>query len=482
MLWKVLLFTLGGIEDVFTEKNKQRLLYNLPLITENPSAIINSMSPSNLPSNPFDIGNDMQSMSQHKKKKSGLIKQARGFENENDISMNRSSSLASTSTSASTSNDNNSNNDRDDSAFNDYIDNENENDAEIENDNKSIDIEIIKDPVPFLIDPELSERDKNENDDDDYGKDSCSSSSSTSTSSSEEGTLEQNESDGSSTKASSLYYSDSIYDRLRSSNFKDSDPENELNLSSFNEHTSRALPWKPKVRLSEIQDFLNQERKKFLGYDGFDNDIITLVGLPTPIHESVRILKEHLYTSLADEQIKADNELNRKLTSCSALPQDFNKPTENSNPVEKLYSSLFNNLPQYLICLLKILLTSVPQTRPKTESLQIMSDLFPEDLTCSHFHTVKLGIDTNRHKEILIKAISAILLLMLKHFKVNHIYQFEFMSQHLLFANCVPLILKFFNLNISNFVLAKHRFISSYSSLILFDKLLNLNNFLATIN
>ena len=85
-----------------------------------------------------------------------------------------------------------------------------------------------------------------------------------------------------------------------------------------------------------------------------------------------------------------------------------------------------------------------------------MSDLFPEDLSGSHFLTIKLGIDTNRHKEILIKAISAILLLLLKHFKVNHIYKFEFMSQHLLFANCVPLILKFFNLNVANFIQSKN--------------------------
>jgi hypothetical protein len=27
-----------------------------------------------------------------------------------------------------------------------------------------------------------------------------------------------------------------------------------------------------------------------------------------------------------------------------------------------------------------------------------MSDLFPEDLLGSHFLTIKLGIDTNRHK------------------------------------------------------------------------------------
>ena len=37
--------------------------------------------------------------------------------------------------------------------------------------------------------------------------------------------------------------------------------------------------------------------------------------------------------------------------------------------------------------------------------------------------SMKLGIDVNRHKEIIVKAISALLLLLLKHFKLNHIYQ-----------------------------------------------------------
>ena len=36
---------------------------------------------------------------------------------------------------------------------------------------------------------------------------------------------------------------------------------------------------------------------------------------------------------------------------------------------------------------------------------------------------MKLGIDVNRHKEIIVKAISALLLLLLKHFKLNHVYQ-----------------------------------------------------------
>jgi len=48
------------------------------------------------------------------------------------------------------------------------------------------------------------------------------------------------------------------------------------------------------------------------------------------------------------------------------------------------------------------------------------------------------------------------LLLLLKHLKINHIYQFEFVSQHLVFANCIPLVLKFFNQNIMAYIQAKN--------------------------
>lgn len=73
--------------------------------------------------------------------------------------------------------------------------------------------------------------------------------------------------------------------------------------------------------------------------------------------------------------------------------------------------------------------------------------------------SMKLGIDVNRHKEIIVKAVSAILLLLLKHFKLNHIYQFEFMSQHLVFANCIPLILKFLNQNLVAYTEAKNVYV-----------------------
>lgn len=73
--------------------------------------------------------------------------------------------------------------------------------------------------------------------------------------------------------------------------------------------------------------------------------------------------------------------------------------------------------------------------------------------------SMTLGIDVNRHKEIIVKAVSAILLLLLKHFKLNHIYQFEFMSQHLVFANCIPLVLKFLNQNIVAYIEAKNMYV-----------------------
>lgn len=126
------------------------------------------------------------------------------------------------------------------------------------------------------------------------------------------------------------------------------------------------------------------------------------------------------------------------------------------NPTEVLYQAILPNLPQYMISLLKILLAAAPTSKAKTESINIMADVLPEDMPMTVTQSTKLGIDVNRHKEIIVKAVSAILLLYLKHFKINHVYQFEFMSQHLVFANCIPLVLKFFNQSIMTYVGSKN--------------------------
>ncbi|KAF6086947.1 striatin interacting protein 2 [Phyllostomus discolor] len=127
-------------------------------------------------------------------------------------------------------------------------------------------------------------------------------------------------------------------------------PPSQAPLSAERVAFPKGLPWAPKVRDTE-----------------------TLVGLPRPIHESVKTLKQHKYISIADVQIKNEEEL------------------------EKCPMSLGEEV--------------VPET------------------PCE---------------------------ILLKHFKLNHIYQFEYVSQHLVFANCIPLILKFFNQNILSYITAKN--------------------------
>uniref|UniRef100_A0A8C4VZF8 Striatin interacting protein 2 n=1 Tax=Gopherus evgoodei TaxID=1825980 RepID=A0A8C4VZF8_9SAUR len=194
----------------------------------------------------------------------------------------------------------------------------------------------------------------------------------------------------------------------------------------------KGLPWAPKVRQKDIEHFLEASRNKFIGFTlGQDTD--TLVGLPQPIHESVKTLKQVMQWLCA---------LN--ICSCSGL-WDLD-----------IGGGLSDILNCGNIALLKILLAAAPTSKAKTDSINILADVLPEEMPITVLQSMKLGVDVNRHKEIIVKSISASLLLLLKHFKLNHIYQFEYVSQHLVFANCIPLILKFFNQNIMSYITAKN--------------------------
>uniref|UniRef100_A0A665WEG2 Striatin interacting protein 2 n=1 Tax=Echeneis naucrates TaxID=173247 RepID=A0A665WEG2_ECHNA len=206
----------------------------------------------------------------------------------------------------------------------------------------------------------------------------------------------------------------------------------------------KGLPWAPKVREKDIEHFLETSRNKFIGFT-LGNDTETLVGLPRPIHESVKTLKQVL--------------LFIPSISLSHLRISLSLPGEEEveeTPAEMLYLGMLPNLSQYVIALLKLLLAAAPTSKAKTDSINILADVLPEEMPITVLQSMKLGIDVNRHKEIIVKAISALLLLLLKHFKLNHIYQFEIVSQHLVFANCIPLILKFFNQNIMSYISAKN--------------------------
>uniref|UniRef100_A0A8C6UTT5 Striatin interacting protein 2 n=1 Tax=Neogobius melanostomus TaxID=47308 RepID=A0A8C6UTT5_9GOBI len=199
------------------------------------------------------------------------------------------------------------------------------------------------------------------------------------------------------------------------------------------------LPWAPKVREKDIEHFLETSRNKFIGFT-LGNDTETLVGLPRPIHESVKTLKQHKYVSIAEVQIKREEEL-----------QHCPMTMVSTNDWHMIIVFIL-----FQIALLKLLLAAAPTSKAKTDSINILADVLPEEMPITVLQSMKLGIDVNRHKEIIVKAISALLLLLLKHFKLNHIYQFEIVSQHLVFANCIPLILKFFNQNIMSYISAKN--------------------------
>uniref|UniRef100_A0A3Q3VQ89 Uncharacterized protein n=1 Tax=Mola mola TaxID=94237 RepID=A0A3Q3VQ89_MOLML len=186
----------------------------------------------------------------------------------------------------------------------------------------------------------------------------------------------------------------------------------------------KGLPWAPKVREKDIENFLETSRNKFIGFT-LGNDIETLVGLPRPIHESVKTLKQVGHLASGEEELEETS-------------------------AEMLYLGMLPNLSQYVIALLKLLLAAAPTSKAKTDSINILADVLPEEMPITVLQSMKLGIDVNRHKEIIVKAISALLLLLLKHLKLNHVYQ------HLVFANCIPLILKFFNQNIMSYISAKN--------------------------
>ena len=54
--------------------------------------------------------------------------------------------------------------------------------------------------------------------------------------------------------------------------------------------------------------FLDNTRTKFVGFK-LSEDSSSLAGLPPPIHEGAKILNQYIYRSLAESQIKREEEI-----------------------------------------------------------------------------------------------------------------------------------------------------------------------------
>ncbi|KAI6220493.1 Striatin-interacting protein 2 [Aphelenchoides besseyi] len=226
-----------------------------------------------------------------------------------------------------------------------------------------------------------------------------------------------------------------------------------------------SLPWTSKVRESEIEQFIENERLKFYGYK-LPGDGKSLFGFPPPVLQSVNALRRHLYTSTGDLEIERERLLNK-------FPFSHREQVTES-PAENLYVHMVPTLPTDSICFLKVLLAAIPAPKAKMESAIILSDVLSKhsdaaDMlssslnldVCSSTHNVleeavRLAIDINRHKEIIVKATTAVLINLLKLFRLTHIYQFENLAQQLVLTNCLPLILKFLDQNMAKYFQSKN--------------------------
>lgn len=116
--------------------------------------------------------------------------------------------------------------------------------------------------------------------------------------------------------------------------------------------------------------------------------------------------------------------------------------------VEQIYSAVLPVLSGWVLVLLKLLLATVTAS---AGNAQQPNGGFPPGVSSPLDGPPPPpptldDIDVTRHREITSKAVSAILLLTLKWFKVSHVMKFHHLGQILLDTNCLLLILKMFGL------------------------------------
>ncbi|KAH9844211.1 N1221-domain-containing protein [Rhodofomes roseus] len=116
--------------------------------------------------------------------------------------------------------------------------------------------------------------------------------------------------------------------------------------------------------------------------------------------------------------------------------------------IEQIYSAVLPVLQGWVLVLLKLLLATVsaatgaPTQNGAAAGFPVSAPLNEPPAPPPTLEE----IDVTRHREINSKAVSAILLLTLKWFKVSHAMKFHHLGQQLLDTNCLLLILKMFGL------------------------------------
>ncbi|KAI8074502.1 hypothetical protein BC940DRAFT_288404 [Gongronella butleri] len=161
---------------------------------------------------------------------------------------------------------------------------------------------------------------------------------------------------------------------------------------------------------------------------------------PSALVEANDVYKQNTRLSLSEYQLLQERQ--RAISKYKSLLEhqgnniDQNTVHEDSQQdniftkLELLYETIVPDLQGLVVVLLKTMLsTATPRAKVNKDGPPTMEEA-----------------DVDRHREVLCKSVSAILLLLLKWFKLSHVLKFEYLSQLLVDSGCMLLILKIFGL------------------------------------
>lgn len=165
---------------------------------------------------------------------------------------------------------------------------------------------------------------------------------------------------------------------------------------------------------------------------------------PRSLTEAKSVWIKHLYISVANYQIIHErekavhrwsrwNERHQQVHTSEEEWDDMvchhldRQQQAKIKRIDQLYQSIVPNFQSIVVVILKLLLSTV--SIGKDKEAEILED-----------------INVTRNRESVSKAVSGILLLLLKWFKTSHVLKFEYLSQVLIDSGCMLLILKLLGL------------------------------------
>ncbi|KAL0075938.1 hypothetical protein J3Q64DRAFT_1773403 [Phycomyces blakesleeanus] len=170
--------------------------------------------------------------------------------------------------------------------------------------------------------------------------------------------------------------------------------------------------------------------------------------VPKSISEAGNLFVKNMHMSLSTYQIiherekaihKWQNESKKQLEENDNITDVSEKIKRLMNSIEHLYHTIMPELQNIIIVLLKLLLSTVTNNSNGTGNAAKPTHN-PNSIEAQE------EIDATRNREIISKAISAIILLLLKWTKLSHVLKHEYLSQLLVDSGCLLLILKILGL------------------------------------